>query len=187
MSEASNFCANFIKLPWIERCMTMAEWSATWQNIGIVVTLIVGAATVWKIWSDIDTSRAQKINSEKLERTKFFLEQHRRLFDDQDLKEVLQYIDGDDDVLAQPEYWDKNRKFLVFIEEIQLLINSGLLDEDVCLYMFGHYASCAMNGKNFMEGIDFTDGHWGLFKKFAIEYESRKRLYSTNYVKDLKN
>ena len=87
--------------------MTMAEWSYTWQSFGIWVTLIIGVATVIKIWLDVNSNRQQKIDADRLDRTKFLLEQHRRLFDDQDLKDVLQHLDGDDEDLAQFHFWKK--------------------------------------------------------------------------------
>ena len=160
--------------------MTMSEWSATWQAVGIIVTLIVGIATVIKVWKDLNSTREQKKAADKLEKTKFLLEQHRRLFDSQDLKDVLQHIDGDDIELSQFYFWEKNRKFIVFIEEIQILINSGYLDETSCQYMFGYYAHCAYTGENFKKGINFEHKYWGLFTKFAKNYE----LYEPQFTQD---
>lgn len=165
--------------------MTMAEWSATWQSFGILVTLIVGTATVIKILLDVNSSKQEKKDSGKIERTKFLLEQHRRLFDDQDLKDVLQHLDGDDEELAQFHFWEKNRKFLVFIEEIQILINSNLLDETACQYMFGYYANCAYLGKNFKEGIQFDEKYWGLFTKFAVTYKKFEPKFKQEYISKL--
>lgn len=184
MSNDANFCSIF-KIPLIEKCMTMAEWSYTWQSFGIWVTLIVGIVTVVKIWLDVNSNRQQKIDADKLDRTKFLLEQHRRLFDDQDLKDVLQHLDGDDEDLAQFHFWEKNRKFLVFIEEIQILINSKFLDETSCQYMFGYYANCAYNGKNFKAGIQFEEKHWGLFTKFANTYEKYEPIFKQNFVSEI--
>jgi hypothetical protein len=169
-----------------EKCMTMAEWSATWQSTAIIISLLVGVFTVHKILEDIAVGRAQKKYAEKLESAKFLLEQHRRLFDDKDLKDVLQHLDGDDEELAGKKYWEKNRKFLVFIEEIQLLINSGFLEERTCQYMFGYYAHCALNGDNFKEGINFDEAHWGLFVKFAKNYDIYVSEFKGEYADAIK-
>ncbi|WP_289241410.1 hypothetical protein [Delftia sp.] len=163
--------------------MTMSEWSATWQAVGIIVTLIVGIATVIKVWKDLNSTREQKKAADKLEKTKFLLEQHRRLFDSQDLKDVLQHIDGDDIELSQFYFWEKNRKFIVFIEEIQILINSGYLDETSCQYMFGYYAFCTYPGEIFKRDKFFKINFWDFFQSFPktsnyIKQNSLKILFS---------
>lgn len=170
MADEALFCA-FIKPPLLEKCMTMAEWSATWQSLGILITLCVAIGALIKYFIDKSTVRDQTEKSHKLERVKFFLDQHRRLFDDEDLKIVLQYLDGDDPRLADEECWERNRKFAVFIEEVELLIRSGMLDADACQYMFGYYANCAFNGQNFRRGLNFDENHWFLFSEFAKKYE----------------
>jgi hypothetical protein len=94
----------------------MSEWMAFWQIAGIVVALIGGAAGVIKIHADLKQLSKQR-NKEiqdreiaaKLKRTEFFLSQHRRLFDDEDLYEVLCLLDNDDEKLAEKPMWDKNR------------------------------------------------------------------------------
>jgi len=170
MANESIFCA-IVKAPLLEKCMTMAEWSATWQSLGIVLTLCLAGGAIYKFFSDRSLARRQEEKNHKLERIKFFLEQHRRLFDDPDLKSVLRYLDGDDEQLAREDHWDHNRKFLVFLEEIELLIRSEMLDPDACQYMFGHYANCALKGENFRKGIQFDEEHWMLFVQFANKYE----------------
>ena len=170
MTEESLFCAS-VKIPFLESCMTMAEWSSTWQSVGIGITLFIGIGTLLKYFQDKAVAQKQETESRKLERIKFFLDQSRRLFDDPDLRSVLRYIDGDDADLANPSHWDNNRKFLVFIEEIELLIRSKMLDDNSCQYMFGYYANRALEGENFKKGIDFKEEHWRLFAEFAKRYD----------------
>lgn len=170
MAEESIFCAS-IKIPFLESCMTMAEWSSTWQSVGIGITLLIAIGTLIKHFQDKAVTQDQEAESRKLERIKFFLDQSRRLFDDPDLRSVLKYIDGDDPELANPLHWDNNRKFLVFIEEIELLIRSNMLDDNACQYMFGYYANRALEGDNFKKGIDFKEEHWKLFTEFAKRYD----------------
>lgn len=171
MAEESLFCAS-AKIPFLESCMTMAEWSATWQSVGIGITLCIAIGTLLKYIQDKTVAQKQELESRKLERIKFFLDQSRRLFDDPDLRSVLKHIDGDDPELADPSHWDNNRKFLVFIEEIELLIRSRMLDDDACQYMFGYYANRALEGDNFKSGIDFKEEHWKLFTEFARRYDN---------------
>jgi hypothetical protein len=120
MSNDTIFCAK-IPTPFLDDCMTMAEWGINWQAIGIVLTLITMLGAGWKIWTELTTLRIQRSSDNLLKRTEFFLKQHRLLFDDPVLYEVLQYIDGDDLELKEKSMWDKKRKFLTFIEKISLL------------------------------------------------------------------
>lgn len=152
----------------------MQEWSVYWQAIGVCAAIIFGAFGLYKIYHELVRLNEQrkkeaddKETSAFLKRTEFFLSQHRRLFDDKDLYEVLCLIDADAPQLANEEMWDKKRKLLVFFEEIALLVRSGQIREDVSYYMFGYYASCVRKGENFAVGIDPSREHWALFYEFA--------------------
>lgn len=169
------FCA------WLTNsCMKMSEWKDFWQNTGIFFSIVIGAIGARKVLVELKRFREQRereiVDHEagnKLKRTEFFLDQHRRLFDNEELYEVLCLLDGDIAKLADPEMWDKKRKFLTFIEEIALLVKSGYIEPTVAYYMFGYYAQCAHDGKNFKIGIAMTAQHWSLFFRFV---ENSKRF-----------
>lgn len=155
-------------------CKLMAEWGVYWQAIGTIVALIVGIVGLYKIYHELRRLNEQrekdisdKEQSQKLKRTEFFLNQHRRLFDNPELFEILCLIDNDDPKLAQQDMADKKRKFLTFIEEIALLVKSNQINKDVALYMFGHYTLCVTHGNHFKKDIDFNPNNFGLLMKFA--------------------
>ena len=129
----------------------------------------------WKIIVELRRLTEDRQISASLKRTEFFLNQHRRLFDDPILYEVLCLLDTDDESLKDEIMWDKKRKLLTFFEEIALLVRSGQIHEEVAFYMFGYYAGRARKGQNFCVGIDLAPEHWGLFYWFVEE--------STNYFK----
>ncbi|MDO8373882.1 MAG: hypothetical protein Q7K57_59035 [Burkholderiaceae bacterium] len=170
MSDDAIFCTK-IPIAFIENCMTMSEWGSTWQALGIVVTLITMIGAGWKVWTELTTLRIQRANDSLLKRTEFFLTQHRLLFDDPVLFEILQYIDGDGSELTEMPMWDKKRKFLTFIEEISFLSSANLINPSVAYYMFGYYAISAKNGENFMVGIDLNPIHWQAFFEFCEKAE----------------
>lgn len=170
MSEDTIYCTK-ITIPYIDNCLTMAEWGVNWQAIGVVVTLITMAGAGWKVWTELTALRAQRSKDSLLKRTEFFLTQHRLLFDDPVLYEVLQHIDGDGSELTEMPMWDKKRKFLTFIEEISFLATSDLINSSVAYYMFGYYAISAKNGKNFMVGINADKIHWQVFYEFCEKAE----------------
>jgi hypothetical protein len=157
-------------------CHPIAVWAVWWQALGIISALLVGLAGVWKIVVELRRIAEQRlkesedrITSAKLKRTEFFLAQHRRLFDDPVLYEVLCLLDEDDKLFQEKEMWDKKRKLLTFLEEIALLVRSGQIRSEVAFYMFGYYARCARSGKNFCVGINLSPEHWGLFFWFVEE------------------
>lgn len=178
-TSPSLFC-----IPLTDQCHLMSEWAVYWQAFSAATTAIFGLVGLYKIWQELRRMNEQrqkdtsdKETAAKLKRTEFFLNQHRRLFDNPELYSVLCLIDKDDEQLRSEEMWDKKRKFLTFIEEIALLVDSGQIDKNVACYMFGYYARCAREGSNFAEGIDLSIEYWGLFYKFCSYAEQ----YASDY------
>lgn len=180
MNEIRLFCAAGTDV-----CNQMSEWAVYWQAVGSIATVVFGIVGLWKIYQELRRLNEQrrkeledKDTSAQLKRTEFFLNQHRRLFDNPELFEVLCLVDEDNDALAEKSMWDKKRKFLTFFEEIALLVEAKQIKEHVAYYMFGYYARCAVEGRNFQEGIDLSQEYWGLLyrfvqaaKKYSEEYQ----------------
>lgn len=159
----------------------MSEWAVYWQAIAVVATIIFGLFGLYKIFQELHRLNDQRTNeftqrnreiedrekAERLKRTEFFLNQHRRLFDNPELYEILCLIDDDNIELTKPGMADKKRKFLTFFEEIALLVKSDQLNKTVAFYMFGYYANCVINKPNFSVDIDTSESHWGLLYWFA--------------------
>lgn len=153
--------------------MPAPYWALVWQAIGVATSLIVGAFGLYKIYIEIAKIRYDKDTQKKLEQTKFFLEQHRRLFDDEVLFEILSLIDArDTSELAKEEMIDKKRKFLTFLEEIAILHYQKLVDPEISFYMFGYYAKTTKFCSNFWCNFDTSPLHWGMFYKFVEDYQS---------------
>ncbi|WP_157838777.1 hypothetical protein [Achromobacter sp. DH1f] len=157
--------------------MLMSEWAAHWQGFGVAVGLLLAFGGAWKFWLELRRHKKQKEQEEALKRTEFFLSQHRRLFDDSDLSWVLSHIDGDYSAFRDEKNWDKNRKFLTFIEEIEFLVRAEKIKSDAACYMFGHYADCARRGENFKFGIDMSRCHWAVFYEFCDRYDAYRTKY----------
>ena len=173
MAAPSLYC-----FPFTDYCMLMTEWAIYWQALGAIATVIFGLFGLYKIFQELRRLNEQRAKDQtdketaaKLKRTEFFLDQHRRLFDDKELYSVLCLIDEDSPELTQRDMWDKKRKFLTFLEEMALLVRSDQINRDVAFYMFGYYAICVRHGKNFAVGINPSEEHWGLFYRFAAEAE----------------
>lgn len=169
-------------------CMSRDEWKFYLDSIVALITIFVGPIGLYKIFMELQRINRQnekdsydKTAAADLKRTEFFLNQHRRLFDDKDLYAVLEHIDGDDPELADQSFWDRKRKFLTFIEEMALLVESSRINSDVAYYMFGHYAVCAADGVNFKEGIALDQEYWALFYDFV----EKARKYKKEGIPDL--
>lgn len=150
-------------------CFTISDWKEIATIIAAIVTVPGALFAVYKSFQELKKGRIQREKEQQLKRTEFTLQQHRRLFDDPILYSVLKLIDSDDSKLGEVEMWDAKRKFITYFEEIELLINSGDISKNVAYYMFGYYAKCALDGKNFRIGIDLKQEYWGLFFKFAAD------------------
>lgn len=157
-----------------ELCYSFTDWGIIWQSVGVISSIIIGASGLYKIYIELKELNKQKQKqalddecSAQLTRTDFFLRQHRRLFDDEQLFSVLSLIDSDDIRLKHERLWDAKRKLLTFFEEIALLVYSNQINKDVAHYMFGYYVLCIVHGKNFAIGIDPSREHWGLLYRFA--------------------
>lgn len=162
----------------------MAEWAVHWQALGVMAAVFFGVFGLYKIYHELkrlneqrEKEQQDKETNARLRRTEFFLNQHRRLFDDETLYSVLSRIDGNKAELANEEMRNAKRKFLTFIEEIALLVQSGQINKDVALYMFGYYARVARSSANFAVGINPSREHWSLFYWFTDEAE----IFSLKY------
>ena len=169
-APATLYCS-YIHLPGDEYCFTMAEWATPWTAASALIALAVALVGGYSVIKQLAHMRKTSDEEAALRRTEFFLAQHRRLFDDKDLSEVIGYLDGDDVELKEKNMWEKNRKFMAFIEEIALLIRSNKIDKNVAYYMFGYYALQARNGDNFNTGISTAPEYWWWFNKFCDDYE----------------
>ncbi|WP_201747267.1 hypothetical protein [Glaciimonas sp. PCH181] len=152
----------------------MSDWKDFWQCLGIAVTIAIGLIGVKKVFVElkrIKEQREKEISDQKsalkLKKTDFFLDQHRRLFDNPELYEILCLIDSDAPQLADESMWDKKRKFLTFFEEIAFLVRSDYIDASLAFYMFGYYTQRAQTGKNFSIGINLSPMYWKLFYDFV--------------------
>lgn len=173
MQTPDQYCIYFTQV-----CRSMQEWGVYWQALGVAAAVIFGSVGLYKIYHELrrlneqrDKDISDKETAARLKRTEFFLSQHRRLFDDKDLYEVLCLIDADKPRLADEDMWDKKRKLLTFFEEIALLIRSNQINKDVALYMFGYYSRCVRHGENFSRGINRSKEHWALFYEFSDSAE----------------
>ena len=168
--------------------MNLSEVKDVAAIVGTVIAvpgLLFAAVKTWRELKRLREQREAEVEERKrsneqrqteLERRRieFTLAQHRRLFDDKVLCSVLERLDGDPPELGEESMAESKRKFLTFFEEMIPLRNSGYIANDVAMYMFGYYATCARNGENFMAGMSQAPADWGIFFQFAEAYEQKR-------------
>ena len=108
--------------------MNLSDWKDVAAILGTLVAVPGVLFAVYKAWQEVvrigeqrqaeidqrDRTGKQRERELELKRVEFTLAQHRRLFDDKALCSVLQYLDGDQSLLRDPQIIESKRKFLTF-------------------------------------------------------------------------
>lgn len=113
-----------------------------------------------------------------------FVEMRRRYLETPEFQVILGMLINDEPGLAEinPQ---QRRNFLGFIEEIALMVNSGLIREEVAHYMFGRYVCLANKSENLWKGLDRDSLYWEVFRRFAAQMECQSKKDPSS-MKDLR-
>ena len=133
------------------------------------VVAIIGLATLIK--AVIEYKR--NITTKRLE---LFLSMRTRLREDEEFKTICQLLESDDAKLRDIPLIQKDR-FTGFFEELAIMRNSGLMNDDVTLYMFGYFAIRCNQSKNFWYGLNRNQPLWSLFFSFAEDMETAQSQF----------
>ncbi|MEP6756682.1 MAG: hypothetical protein ABJA67_14345 [Chthonomonadales bacterium] len=109
-------------------------------------------------------------------RTQQFVNMRRRFMEEASFREMCTLLITDDPKLRDLPLQEK-RNFGGFMEEMALLVNSGVLKKEVVHYMFGYYALLCWNSENFWHGIDRNSIYWSLFRDFAEQMKGCEANY----------
>lgn len=112
----------------------------------------------------------------KQERAQHFLAMRRRFLETPEFRRLLHLLHtGDEAALASAPVQDK-RNFLGFLEEVALLVNSGMIRRDVAHYMYGDYVLMAAENQSFWDGLDRESIYWTLFRQFVADMQAERNL-----------
>ena len=117
-----------------------------------VTTFFTGAVEYWK--------RGRQ------ERAEHFVQMRRRFLESPEHREILDLLQAHDPTVADYSVQAK-RNFVGFLEEVALMVNSGLIRQDVAHYMFGYYVFLVDQDEPFWAGMDRDSEYWTLFRRFA--------------------
>jgi|SRR5882672_242324 len=109
-------------------------------------------------------------------RSEMFLKMRSRLREDQSFKNICELLERDDKRLKTVPLVEKDR-FMGFFEELALMQNSGLINDQVTLYMFGYFAVRCLDSANFWDGLNREHKLWALFIDFAKQMKTAERAF----------
>jgi len=104
-----------------------------------------------------------------------FVEMRRRFLEDPSFREILNHLASDDPRLREIPIQER-RNFVGFMEEVALMVNSGILRPHVAHYMFGYYVLLVDSSTHFWEELDKSSEYWSLFRAFARTMQAQKGL-----------
>ena len=134
-----------------------------------VIVAIIGLATLFKAILEYKRSTATK-------RLELFLSMRSRLREDEEFKTICDLLETDDPKLCELPLNQKDR-FTGFFEELAIMRNSGLINDDVTLYMFGYFAIRCNHSENFWRDLNRDQPLWSLFFKFADDMEKAQNKF----------
>lgn len=86
--------------------------------------------------------------------------------------EISSMLDDDNNPELAKIHYRIRRSYLNFFEELSLMINSGIVQKELALYMFGYYAIRAHKNRYFREEFAFDGPYWSMFVNFAKQMEA---------------
>jgi len=101
-------------------------------------------------------------------RAAHFVQMRRRFLETPAYREILDLLATNDKRLTSVSIQEK-RNFVGFLEEVALMVNSGLIRKEVAHYMFGYYVLLCDGSTDFWNGLDRESPYWSLFRRFAAE------------------
>lgn len=111
-----------------------------------------------------------------VKRSEIFLKMRSRLREDPSFKNICQLLENDDIKLKEIPLIEKDR-FLGFFEEFALLRNSGFVNDQVSLYMFGYFAIRCFDSKNFWVHLNKDHQLWALFFDFTDQMKKAQQTF----------
>jgi len=105
-----------------------------------------------------------------------FIEMRRRFKENEKFRQICDLCEIDNDKLIDIPLGDR-RNYAGFLEEVALMMNSGLIRKNVVFYFFGWYALTCWHSKNFWVDMGQESNYWDLFRDFAHQMEEIEKSF----------
>jgi hypothetical protein len=142
-------------------------------DIGIIKDwsiIIAGVIAFFTLWQGL----FQYSRQGHATRASQFIQMRRRFLEDETFKALLNHIAESPDQLPTTSIQDR-RNLVGFLEEVALMVNSGLLRPEVAHYMFGYYVLSIDACEPFWDGLDRKSEYWTVFRDFVAKMKYSPR------------
>jgi hypothetical protein len=131
----------------------------TTKDISIVIAGLIALVT-------FVTGTVEYRRRGRHERAETFVQMRRRFQESPVFKSLLDLLSRNDPAVRDVSVQDR-RNLVGFLEEIGLMVNSGLLRIEVARLMFGVYVDLVNNCEGFWDGLDRESEDWTMFRRFT--------------------
>ncbi len=100
-----------------------------------------------------------------------FIDLRRRFLEEESFQQILTLVHDNCSDLKSTSIQER-RNLVGFLEEIALMMNSGLIRPEVAHYMFGYYVLLINDCEDFWDGLDRDGEYWAVFRAFAQKMRS---------------
>lgn len=138
-------------------------WRECIKEIATLISVVIALITLVKGFFEYVKQGTQK-------RAEHFLQMRKRFKENEIFRELASLIESKSPKLKKESFKNK-RDYLGFFEEIALMINSGLINDQVAHYMFGYYAIQCWHSDYFWGDVNRDSLYWALFKDFVLKME----------------
>jgi uncharacterized membrane protein YiaA len=128
--------------------------------------IIAGAIAFLTLWQGL----FQYSRQGHATRASQFIQMRRRFLEDETFKNLLNLIAENSEGLRTTSIQDR-RNLVGFLEEVALMVNSGLLKAEVAHYMFGYYVLAIDDCEPFWDGLDRNSEYWTVFRNFVTQMQ----------------
>lgn len=131
------------------------------KNLSIILAGVVGLVTFF-------TGVAEFGRQGRYRKAEAFVQMRRRFLENHEFRRILDFAAVDDPLLSKVSIQDR-RNLIGFLEEIALMVNSGMIHRSVAYYMFGYYFRVVDRSAHLWDGLDRGSRYWSVFRNFAAE------------------
>lgn len=100
------------------------------------------------------------------ERAETFMQMRRRFQESAEFRQILDLVTKNDPSVSQINSQER-RNLAGFLEEVGLMVNSGLIRPEVARVMFGVYVDLVKNCPSFWEGLEPESPDWTMFRRLS--------------------
>jgi len=130
-----------------------------WKDVAIIFGGVIALTTFF-------SGMFEYIRQGHQHRAANFLQMRRRFLEDPLFREILNLMATNSPEVKNTPIQDR-RNFVGFLEEVALMVNSGLIRKEVAHYMFGYYVLLTDRCDNFWDGLDRDSQYWSVFRQLS--------------------